>query len=394
MIGFWATLSQNMPDFTRFGRSQREQVIGQVVALPTTVSVFAAMGVMITSATAIIYGQAIWDPVVLVGKFSSPVIVAISMFTVVVATIAVNIAANVVSPANDFANAFPRFISFKTGGLITGHPRHRHSAVETAGRPIGLHLHLAAWLFGRVGIDCRRVDRGLLDRPEAGASPRGSLPGGRRVSRMERTGDRRNRDRLRAGVGRLHRPGAEAVVRLCVVCRVLCVGCGACGACAAKLRLSKAETAESAENAEREIDFRTGYRLRDRVRQLGQRPYPRAIVSVVQTRDIQQHRLKPRCARADDIHVIQVADVKRGFLRRAGIRQRNLKEARIGFFHAFLVRIEEHVNEPGQTNAVEQVPQPAVCAFETTTRRLPLARRSTSVGTTSAGTDSHRFSWP
>jgi NCS1 family nucleobase:cation symporter-1 len=120
MIGFWATLSLNMPDFTRFGRSQREQIIGQVVALPTTMSVFAAMGVMITSATAIIYGESIWDPVVLVGKFTSPVVVAIAMFTVVVATIAVNIAANVVSPANDFANAFPRFISFKTGGLITG----------------------------------------------------------------------------------------------------------------------------------------------------------------------------------------------------------------------------------------------------------------------------------
>lgn len=120
MIGFWATLSLNMPDFTRFGRSQREQMIGQVVALPTTMSLFAAMGVMITSATALIYGQAIWDPVVLVGKFTSPLIVAVSMFTVVVATIAVNIAANVVSPANDFANAFPRFISFKTGGLITG----------------------------------------------------------------------------------------------------------------------------------------------------------------------------------------------------------------------------------------------------------------------------------
>ncbi|HZT77712.1 MAG TPA: NCS1 family nucleobase:cation symporter-1 [Vicinamibacterales bacterium] len=120
MIGFWATLSLNMPDFTRFGRSQREQMIGQVVALPTTMTVFAAMGVMITSATAIIFGQAIWDPVVLVGRFSSPVVVAIAMFTVVIATIAVNIAANVVSPANDFANAFPRLISFKTGGLITG----------------------------------------------------------------------------------------------------------------------------------------------------------------------------------------------------------------------------------------------------------------------------------
>ncbi len=109
-----------MPDFTRFGRSQREQVIGQTVALPTTMFVFAAMGVVITSATMIIYGEAIWDPIKLIGRFSSPVVIAISMFTAVVATLAVNIAANVVSPANDFANAFPRAIAFKTGGLITG----------------------------------------------------------------------------------------------------------------------------------------------------------------------------------------------------------------------------------------------------------------------------------
>ena len=120
MIGFWATLSLNMPDFTRFGRSQREQVVGQVVALPTTMFVFAAMGVLITSATSIIYGELIWDPIKLVGKFQDPFVIAISMFTAVVATLAVNIAANVVSPANDFANAFPRAISFKTGGLITG----------------------------------------------------------------------------------------------------------------------------------------------------------------------------------------------------------------------------------------------------------------------------------
>jgi NCS1 family nucleobase:cation symporter-1 len=120
MIGFWATLSLNMPDFTRFGRSQREQVIGQTVALPTTMFVFAAMGVLITSATAIIYGEAIWDPIKLIGRFSNPLVIAISMFTAVVATLAVNIAANVVSPANDFANAFPRLIKFKTGGLITG----------------------------------------------------------------------------------------------------------------------------------------------------------------------------------------------------------------------------------------------------------------------------------
>src|SRR2546427_6621259 len=124
MIGFWATLSLNMPDFTRFGHSQREQVIGQVVALPTTMTIFAAMGVMITSAAVIIYpnmkADELWDPMKLVGQFHQVVVVAISMFTVVVATLAVNIAANVVSPANDFANAFPRWISFRTGGLITG----------------------------------------------------------------------------------------------------------------------------------------------------------------------------------------------------------------------------------------------------------------------------------
>ena len=124
MIGYWATLSLNMPDFTRFGRSQREQAIGQTVALPSTMTLFAGMGVMITSAAIVIYPQMkagdLWDPMKLVGQFHQIAVVAISMFTVVVATLAVNIAANVVSPANDFANAFPKLISFRLGGLITG----------------------------------------------------------------------------------------------------------------------------------------------------------------------------------------------------------------------------------------------------------------------------------
>jgi NCS1 family nucleobase:cation symporter-1 len=120
MVGFWATLSLNMPDFTRFGRSQREQAVGQVVALPTTMTVFAAMGVIITSASAVIYGKAMWDPIELIGRFQSRVLVGIAMFTVVVATLSVNIAANVVSPANDFANLAPRRISFKMGGVMTG----------------------------------------------------------------------------------------------------------------------------------------------------------------------------------------------------------------------------------------------------------------------------------
>jgi NCS1 family nucleobase:cation symporter-1 len=119
-IAFWSTLSLNMPDFTRYGRSQKEQALGQTVALPSTMTVFAAMGIMITSATWIVYKEPIDSPIVLTSKFDSRVIVAIATLTIVIATLAVNIAANVVSPANDFANAFPKKINFQRGGLITG----------------------------------------------------------------------------------------------------------------------------------------------------------------------------------------------------------------------------------------------------------------------------------
>jgi NCS1 family nucleobase:cation symporter-1 len=141
-----------MPDFTRFGKSQRDQALGQVVALPTTMTVFAAMGVMITSAAVMIYphmkANELWDPMKLVGQFQSVVVIAISMFTVVVATLAVNIAANVVSPANDFANAFPKLISFRTGGLITG-------IIGIAMRPWRLLAdpsgYIFSWLVGYSG---------------------------------------------------------------------------------------------------------------------------------------------------------------------------------------------------------------------------------------------------
>src|SRR6202158_2900144 len=152
MIGFWATLSLNMPDFTRFGHSQREQVIGQVAALPTTMTVFAAMGVMITSAAVVIYPQMkateLWDPMKLVGQFHQVTVIAISMFTVVVATLAVNIAANVVSPANDFANAFPKLISFRTGGLITGIVGILMQPWRLLADPSG---YIFAWLLGYSG---------------------------------------------------------------------------------------------------------------------------------------------------------------------------------------------------------------------------------------------------
>ncbi|HEX3252902.1 MAG TPA: NCS1 family nucleobase:cation symporter-1 [Pyrinomonadaceae bacterium] len=152
MIGFWATLSLNMPDFTRFGKSQRDQVVGQVVALPSTMTIFAAMGVMITSAAVVIYPhmkpEELWDPMKLVGQFQSVAVIAISMFTVVVATLAVNIAANVVSPANDFANAFPKWISFRTGGLITGIIGILMQPWRLLADPSG---YIFAWLVGYSG---------------------------------------------------------------------------------------------------------------------------------------------------------------------------------------------------------------------------------------------------
>ncbi len=120
MIAFWSTLSLNMPDFTRFGRSQREQAIGQALGLPTTMTVFPLIAVLVTSATVKVYGEAIWDPVALTGKFDQPIVVAFALFTLAVATLSVNVAANIVSPSYDFSNAWPRRISFRTGGLITG----------------------------------------------------------------------------------------------------------------------------------------------------------------------------------------------------------------------------------------------------------------------------------
>jgi NCS1 family nucleobase:cation symporter-1 len=147
-IGFWSTLSLNMPDFTRFGRSQREQAVGQIVALPSTMTVFAGMGIVITSATVLIYGKAISDPIALGGMFGNRLIVGLAMFTVVIATLAVNIAANVVSPANDFANAFPSKIDFKRGGLITG-------VIGIVMMPWELlrdaHRYIEGWLVGYSG---------------------------------------------------------------------------------------------------------------------------------------------------------------------------------------------------------------------------------------------------
>jgi NCS1 family nucleobase:cation symporter-1 len=119
MVGFWATLSLNIPDFSRYAKSQRAQIVGQAIGLPPTMGLYSFIGVAVTSATVLIFGEAIWDPVVLLAKFENPVVIVLALISLLVATLTTNIAANVVSPANDFANLLPRKISFKTGGLMT-----------------------------------------------------------------------------------------------------------------------------------------------------------------------------------------------------------------------------------------------------------------------------------
>ncbi len=118
VVGFWATVALNIPDFTRYARSQRAQVLGQVLGLPTTMTLYSFIGVAVTSATAIIFGQTIWDPVQVLARLGNPFAVVIAMMALLLATLNVNVAANLVSPSNDFSNLSPRLISFRTGGLI------------------------------------------------------------------------------------------------------------------------------------------------------------------------------------------------------------------------------------------------------------------------------------
>lgn len=120
MVGFWATLSLNIPDFTRYCRSQRDQAVGQLVGLPPTMTLFCFIGIIVTAATVALYGEAIWDPVALVGRMgSSAMVVAFALLALTVATLSTNLAANVVSPANGFSNLWPSRISFRAGAIIT-----------------------------------------------------------------------------------------------------------------------------------------------------------------------------------------------------------------------------------------------------------------------------------
>jgi NCS1 family nucleobase:cation symporter-1 len=120
MVGFWATLSLNIPDFSRFAKSQKSQIAGQIIGLPLTMLMFAGLGVVMTSASAQLVGETISDPITLIGRIDSPVYVILSMIIIILATMATNTAANVVSPTNDFQNIAPRLINQKRGVLLTG----------------------------------------------------------------------------------------------------------------------------------------------------------------------------------------------------------------------------------------------------------------------------------
>jgi len=139
-VGYWATLSLNIPDFTRYARSQRSQALGQALGLPGTMTAFAFIGVAVTSATLVIFGEAVWDPVALIARIGSAPVIIFGALIVLLAQLTTNMAANVVSPANDFSSLAPRRISYVTGGLIT-------AAIGIAMLPWKLYADAAAYIF-------------------------------------------------------------------------------------------------------------------------------------------------------------------------------------------------------------------------------------------------------
>jgi NCS1 family nucleobase:cation symporter-1 len=120
MVGYWATLSLNIPDFTRYAKNQESQLVGQAIGLPVAMVLYSFLGIAVTSASTVVFGRPIWSPVELLGMFHQPLIAFLGLIALLVATLNVNIGANVVSPSNDFSNLYPRLISYRTGGMITG----------------------------------------------------------------------------------------------------------------------------------------------------------------------------------------------------------------------------------------------------------------------------------
>ncbi|MEP2653976.1 MAG: NCS1 family nucleobase:cation symporter-1 [Paraglaciecola sp.] len=144
MVSFWATMALNIPDFTRFAKSQKDQIVGQAIGLPIPMALFAFIGVAVTSASVVIYGEPIWDPIVLAGKMGGMGVV-FAMAVLVLATLTTNLAANLVAPAYGFSNLSPKIINFKLGGYIAagiGLAIFPWKLLETAGG------YLFVWLVG------------------------------------------------------------------------------------------------------------------------------------------------------------------------------------------------------------------------------------------------------
>jgi NCS1 family nucleobase:cation symporter-1 len=180
MVGFWATLALNIPDFTRFSRSQRDQVLGQTIGLPAPMGLLAMLAVFVTSATVVIYGKAIWDPVDLSTRMTGAAVL-VALIVLLIDTISVNLAANLVGPAYDFSALNPRAISLQAGRHHHRRARDPDDAVEGAGNDAGLHLHLAHRLLGAAGPVAGHPDRRLLPHPEEGTEGRRPLQRIRRL---------------------------------------------------------------------------------------------------------------------------------------------------------------------------------------------------------------------
>ena len=212
-VGYWATLSLNIPDFTRYARSQRSQMLGQAFGLPTTMTAFAFIGVAVTSATLLIYGRAIPDPVELAGLFDSALVIIFAMIVIFAAQLTTNMAANVVSPSNDFSNLNPRLISYVTGGLITaviGLLMMPWKLMESMGAYIFTWLIGYSGLMGAIGgimiCDYWVLRRQHLDL-NALFDPSGPL---QVRERIQLAGDRGFGDCDRAGCARIYSRGIDA----------------------------------------------------------------------------------------------------------------------------------------------------------------------------------------
>ena len=223
VVGFWATVSLNIPDFTRYARSQRDQMLGQALGLPATMTFYSFIGIAVTSATLIIFGEALWNPVAVLARLGNPFAVVLAMIALLMATLNVNVAANVVSPANDFSNLSPRRISFRTGGLITclmGIVMQPWKLMSSYGSYI---FRLARRLLRFPRPHCRRSDLRLLRHSQKNPSRRRSLPARRSIRirpRLQLDRHRRPSRRRRRCVRRPRRHPAPHPLQLRLVRRL------------------------------------------------------------------------------------------------------------------------------------------------------------------------------